>query len=62
MLTPVDVSKDFENDEMGLGSGDDKVKVGKEDEMGIKNNFNCMQCLLSRGSRDEIFNDQYGRD
>ena len=37
-MTQVDASKGFANVDMGWGSGDDRVNLGREDEMGIESN------------------------
>ena len=39
-LIPVDDSKGFENLDTGWGSSDDRVNVGREDEIGIEINSN----------------------
>ena len=61
LLTPVDASKGFENVDTGWGSGDARVNVGREDEMGIESN-SMYATLLSRGSIDDNFIVWYGRD
>ena len=56
MLTPVGDSKGFKNVDTGWDSGDNRDDVGREDGNKVSKVTLSMLGLLSRISRDDIFN------